>query len=511
MVMNFQQGITREQLSMLCLDQEIDANSAVRLIDLFVDQLDLGKLAFTKTQAAKEGRPPYAAKDMLKLYYYGYLNRVRSSRKLQAECERNIEVWWLINQLKPCYHTIANFRKDNSAALKKAFKMFVSFLKGEEMFDAEVIAIDGTKLRAQNNKKNNFNEAKIKKHLEYIEGKTGQYIKELEDNDAAEDRQTAELKNKEVAKKIDILQQRTKRYKDLQQQLDESKSAQISTVDADSRSLPLKDGITDVCYNVQTAGDSKNNLIVDFDTINQGDQGQLHPMAAKAMNILEVKQITALTDKGYHTGKQLQLCKEQGITTLCAYPERTNKNIDPAYHTDKFMYDAIQDRYTCPQGAVLTTNGKEYEKTKTGRAGYLVKKYFTMQCKTCPVKHLCTTARGIRLIERSEYQQAIDENNKRADENKELCKKRSPIIEHPYGTIKRGWGYSYTLLKGIKKVNGEMAIIFTVYNLRRVISILGVPELLKRLKQWKPALLILKTTLLRALFSNYKNEMCMRA
>lgn len=510
--MNFQQGKTREQLSMLCLDQEIDPNSSVRLIDLFVEQLDLGKLEFTKTKASKEGRPSYAAKDMLKLYYYGYLNRVRSSRRLDSECRRNIEVWWLINQLKPSYHTIADFRKDNSTALKKAFKMFVSFLKGEGMFGSEVIAIDGTKLRAQNNKKNNFNEAKIKKHLQYIEDKTQQYIKELEDTDAAEDRQVAALKNKEVAGKIETLKKRTQRYKDIEKQLEESESAQISTVDKDSRSLPLKDGITDVCYNVQTAGDSKHNLIVEFNTINQTDQGQLQPMAAGAMNILDVKQITALTDKGYHTGKQLQLCKQQGVTTLCAYPERTNKNIDASYHTQKFIYDATCDSYTCPQGAVLTTNGKEYEKIKPGRAGYVIKQYFTMQCRSCPVKHLCTTAKsGIRIIERSEYQQAVDENNKRVDENKELFGKRSPIIEHPYGTVKRGWGYNYTLVKGIEKVNGEMAIIFTVYNLRRAISILGVPELLNRLKKWKASLLALETTLLRALFENYKNAILLRA
>jgi hypothetical protein len=228
--------------------------------------------------------------------------------------------------------------------------------------------------------------------------------------------------------------------------------------------------------------------------------------------MLEAEQITVLTDKGYHSGKQLQQCKEHTITTLCSYPERINKNIDPAYQTDKFIYDESHDSYTCPQGAVLTTNGNQYEKTKTGRASYTIKKYATTRCKSCVVKHLCTAAKtGVRIIERSQYQQVIDENNKRVDEHKDLCKKRPQIIEHTFGTIKRGWGYTYTLMKGIEKVNAEMAIIFTVYNLRRVISILGVTELIKRLKKWKPALLSFKTMLLRALSLNYKNEMYLRA
>jgi transposase len=456
--------ISREQLSMFSLDCHIAPDNAVRVIDLFVDGLDLQTLGFTKVKAKFEGRPPYEAKDMLKLFYYGYLNRIRSSRKLEAECIRNVELWWLLHQLTPAYHTIADFRKDNAKAFKKAFKMFIGFLRGEDMFGNELIAVDGTKLRAQNNKKNTFNEEKLLKSLAYIDAKAEEYIRELDENDAMEAKEAKELKKKEVLEKIEELDERRKYYNQLQDK--------------------LKESITDVCFNVQAVGDSKYSLIVDFDTVNTTDQGQLNVMAGKAMEALEVKEITVLADKGYHTGKDLNACKENNITTIVSYPQRYNKDIDPAYQTDKFIYNEQQDNYTCPAGAVLTTNGHSYEKKRKGRASYFVKKYETGNCSTCPFKGLCTKARN-RIIERSEWQDIIDENNRRVDENPDKYKKRPQINEHPFGTIKRSWGYTYTLLKGLQKVNGEMAITFTMYNLRRVMSILGIKGLIERLKQWK--------------------------
>lgn len=490
-------------MSMMSLECEIAADNPVRLIDLFVDQLDLIKLGFNKTSFKQEGRPCYRAADLLKLYYYGYLNRVRSSRRLEAECRRNIEVWWLMCELKPGYHTIADFRKDNGDALKNAFKMFVSFLKGEDMFSKELIGVDGTKIKAQNSNKNNFNEARLKKHLAYIENKAEAYIKELDDCDTKEDKQASELKRKEVHQKLDVLKQRKQKYEQLHKELTGSEATQISTTDGESRSLKIKDNIAEIAYNIQAATDSKHSMIVEFDTINENDQNQLGNMTAKAMHILEVEQITTLADKGYHVGKQLQVCSEQGVTTLVSYIDRNprSKHIDPAYQTDRFIYDSINDTYTCPQKAVLTTNGISYKKIRKSKTTYFIKKYTTRQCKTCPVKHLCTSAKGSRQIERSQYQEVIDENNKRVDANAALCKPRQQIVEHPFGTIKRGWGYSYTLLRSIKKVNGEVSIIFTMYNLRRVISVLGVTELLNRLKKWKPVFYSLKTGLIRALFA----------
>jgi transposase len=511
--MNYQQGKSREQMSMMSLECEIAPDNTVRLIDLFVDQLDLNKLGFNKTSFKQEGRPSYQAADLLKLYYYGYLNRVRSSRRLEAESKRNIEVWWLIRELKPGYHTIADFRKNNADALKNAFKIFVSFLKGENMFSNELIAVDGTKIRAQNNNKNNFNEARIKKHLTYIDNKAESYIRELNDCDMAEDKQASELKKKEVHQKMEALKQRKQKYEQLKTELTKGEATQVSLTDPESRSVKLKDNIAEVAYNIQAATDSKHSLIAEFDTINVNDQNQLSGMASKAMEALEVKQITVLADKGYHVGKQLLICREQGVTTLVAYPDRTPRSnqIDPAYQTDQFAYDLINDTYTCPEGAILTTNNTVNQKIRKGRTTYLFKTYGTKQCKGCPVKSLCTSAKGPRQIERSQYQEVIDENNKRVNNNAELFKKRQQIVEHPFGTVKRGWGYNYTLLRSIKKVNGEVAIIFTMYNLRRSITILDVPELINRLRKWKLAFYSLKKALIRALFGNRNIEMCLRA
>jgi len=497
--MNFKQGISREQISMMSPECHIASDNPVRVIDMFVDQLNLGELGFTKTKLSKEGCPPYEAKVLLKLYYYGYLNRIRSSRKLEAECLRNVEVWWLIYQLTPSYHTIADFRKDNAVAFKKAFKMFVAFLKSENLTDGKVIAADGTKLRAQNNKKNNFNEAKFAKTLEYIETKVEEYVSDLDQCDAQEDKQAAELKKKDVTKKLEELKERKEYYKELQDTMVKSGEKQISMSDPESRSLPLNDLITNVCYNVQAVADNKHSLIVDFETINTGDQGQLYPMAGKAMEALGVEEITVLADKGYHTGKDLHDCREANIITVVAHPERNNKNIDPAYQTSEFIYNKEQDAYTCPQGATLTTNGHTYDKEKKGRSTYSVQKYATDQCLACVARLLCTKGKS-KEIERSQYQDAVDENNKRVDENRQLYKKRQQIIEHPFGTIKRSWGYTYALLKGIKKVNGEMGIIFTMYNIRRAMSILGVSELISRLKQWKPTYKTQQHTILTSFY-----------
>jgi transposase len=487
--MNVQKGISREQMWLISLDMEIGQDSVARLIDLFVGHLNLETLGFTKTKAKKEGCPIYQASDLLKLYYYGYFNRIRSSRRLAAECCRNIELWWLLNQLKPGYHTIADFRKDNPKALKSSFKMFVSFLKGEDLLGGEIVAIDGTKIRAQNSKSNNYNEGKLKKHLEYIEAKAESYIQELEQCDAEEDRHAAaELNKKQIVEKLVKLKERKTKYQGLEKTLKESGEKQISTVDADSRSLPVKDRITEVCYNVQAANDSKYSLVVDFDTINEGDQGQLNIMSGKAKDILEVEQLTVLLDKGYHSGKELEAAKENNITTVVAYPQprERSEEIEPAYYTDKFIYNKQSDAYRCPAGYELTSNGKEYIKGKKDRTSYTVKTYTTAACSTCPFKKSCTISK-YRKIDRSEYQDIIDENNKRVDENWELYKRRPLISEHVFGTVKRSCGYTYTLLKGLKKVNGEMAITFTMYNLRRAMSILGVDELKRRLASWKTA------------------------
>lgn len=495
---------------MMSVEGFIACDNPVRVIDMFVEQLDLVELGFTKTKLSKEGCPPFEARHLLKLSYYGYINRIRSSRKLEAECVRNVEVWWLICQLTPGYHTIADFRKDNAAAYKKAFKQFVGFLKGEDLVDGKALTVDGTKIRAQNNKKNNFNEGKFARSQEYIDSKVEEYIKELDECDKQEDKQTSDLKKKDVSKKLGELKERKAYYTELHKTMVDSGEKQISMADPDSRSLPLNDLVTAVCFNVEAVADNKNSLIVEFETINTGDQGQLFPMTTKAMDTLEVKQTTVLADKGYHVGKDLHDCREAAITTVVAYPEKNIKGMDPAYQTSQFDYNKEDKTYTCPQGAVLTTNGKSYDKAKTGRTTYSVQKYVTGQCLACVARLLCTKAKS-REIERSEYQDVVDENNKRVDENMPLYKTRQQIIEHPFGTIKRSWGYTYTLLKGLEKVNGEMAIIFTVYNIRRAMSIIGVKELISKLKELKEGRKAIKVSILNCFYMHEPYRMAIAA
>jgi transposase len=511
--MHFIQGINRHQMQFLSLDDMITADNAVRIVDGFVDKVDLPQIGVTTAALNSEGRPPYNPSLLLKLYLYGYLNRVRSSRRLEKECMRNVEVQWLLCGLTPNYHTIANFRRDNPKALKALFKLFVLLLRDQDLIGGEVIAIDGSKFRAQNSKKNNYNQKKIDRHVAYIEEKTQSYLQELEEMDREENSSADITISKEkVQTELGKLKQRKEKYHLLQERLSATEETQISTSDADSRALPIHRTIIEVAYNAQTAVDEKHNLIVVCQTTNDTDRNALAPVGLAAKEILSAEKLTTLSDKGYHNGAHIQKCEEAGITTLSAFQEHCNNSeaMHPDYYTSKFIYDKTEDTYTCTQGQLLITKGTWHEKKReNGRVSYLFKKYRTPACKECPVKHLCTgRAKGGREIERSQYQDAVDRNNERVRKQKELYLKRQAIVEHPFGTIKRSWGYSYTLLKGLRKVDGEMNLIALVYNLRRAISIMGGEKLLKALKKWTPnyekVLCVLKTAIIKSLFIPFK-------
>jgi len=479
------QGENRHQLSMRNMEDGIEKDNPVRFVDAFVDHLDLAQSGFAIAETKIEGRPSFEAKVFLKLYLYGYLNSLRSSRRLEKECVRNIELHWLLSGLAPNYHSIADFRKVNPKALKSTFKLFVLFLKDADLVAGDVIAMDGTKVRAHNSKKNNFSQKKIDRHLAYIEEKTNEYLKELESNDANE---TIE-KITQVGQKLERLKTNKIKYEALQTQMESSGAIQISTTDADARALLVQGQVVEVSYNVQAAVDSKHNLVVATHTINRNDRNAMSGIALEAKTNLASEGFTALLDKGYHNGRELQTCQQAGITTIVAVPQTVNSNeggTQPEYLVGKFIYNRETDSYTCPQGSTLKTLGTWHKKTRE-RDSHQYKKYRTPDCKTCPVKHLCTArASGGREIERSEYAEAVEQNLVNYQTNKDLYRKRQEINEHIFGTIKRKWGYNHTNLKGLEKVNGEMALIMTVYNMKRAMNILGIEKLIEKLKTWKP-------------------------
>ena len=478
-------GIARNQMVFTSLEDPISKDNPVRFIDAFVENIDLKTLGFELRTLKNEGRPSFDTKIFLKIYLYGYLNGLRSSRKLEKECLRNIELQWLLCGLLPNYHSISDFRKDNPSSLKKLFKVFVSFLKDADLIAGETIAIDGTKSRAHNSKKANFNQKKIDRHLAYIEEKTQEYLDELAQNDASENSITIT----KIQEKIERLKTNKIKYELLETKLKESGEPQISTTDEDSRALLVQGVVVEVSYNIQAAVDDKHNLVVATHTINRNDRNALSAIAIEAKNNLEVETFTALVDKGYHNGREITNCKKADITTIVANPEVVNSNKNGTtqdYLVANFVYDSATDSYQCPQGETLKTTGKWHKKSgRTEQSGYQFKKYRTPACKECPVKSLCTSRSGGRELDRSEYADAVEENNQRYRENGQLYRRRQEINEHIFGTIKRQWGYNHTNLTGLEKVNGEHSLIMLVYNIKRAMNILGVADLIAKLRNWK--------------------------
>jgi transposase len=478
-------GTDREQLSMfpLSLDEMVDQDNPVRIIDLFVNRFDFVKLGFNHSITAEEGRPPYLPADLMKLYLYGYLNRIRSSRKLEKECSRNIELMWLMRGLHPSFRTIAGFRSEHPAQIKNFFREFVALLQGWDLVEGKLIAIDGSKFRAVNAKKNNFNEKKIEAQLIYIDEKINQYIQDMDAHDKGE-HSDRKIDTKKIKEQIEKQKLRKKKYEALQKELKKSDHDQISTTDADARSMPINHGRIEVSYNVQTAADAKHSLIVHFENTNTNDKKALSGLAVEVKNVLQKETLEVLADKGYHNGEELDLCAKNSIITYVAVPDgpRNCEIPTPEYYSDKFIYDPKKDVYTCPQNQVLKGSKRWYTKGNGSKYENQVKHYKTRACKTCSVKSFCTRNKNGRLIERSQYAQAVEANTKRIQLEKEKYLLRQQIVEHPFGTIKRQWGFDHVLHKGLTKNEADFGLIFSTYNLRRILSILGIPELKKRLE-----------------------------
>lgn len=475
--MKYLQGQDRSQTTLfpVSLNDAVDAENEARLIDAFVNSLNLQEFGFYLDQV-ENGRPAYHPADLLKLYIYGYLNKIRSSRCLEKECKRNIEVMWLLKCLKPDHNTISNFRRDNPKAIKKVFRQTVRIARYFNLIGGTLIAGDSTKLRAQNSKKNNFNQKKIDRHLEYIENKLAEYNKALAESDGD--------KKKEIEDEIEKQKQRKKGYKKIEKQLKQSGQTQISTSDPDSRHQITRNNITEVAYSAQTSVDAKNYIPIDYKITNANDKKAMGNMLQRTKAILGHNSFTALYDKGYHTGSELAIADTLNIPAIVAIPPFSGASHAPNrnYDVEHFNYDPETDSYTCPQGHSLTTSGYWHQaKNSMGQTSYRFRNYTTKQCKKCKVRPLCTkSAANGKQVRRSEFAKNIENNRKRVTESEKLYKRRQAIVEHPYGTIKRQWGFNYIITKKyIERAEADFGFTMTAYNLRRIINTVGLKEFIK--------------------------------
>lgn len=465
---------------MFSLESAISADSFVRVVDAFVDSVDLKSFGFAHVECEEEGRPAYHPSILLKLYLYGYRHGIRTTRKLEREAQTNIEAMWLLSGLRPKYKTIADFRKNHSKAFREVFRRFVCLLKEWDLIEGETVAIDSFKIRGSNSLKNNFNERKLKHHLAYIDKQIEDYEAMLDDNDKAEEK-------KELTKKIEERKAKRTKYEQIKKELEASGQEQLSTTDPDSRSVILHKNIINVGYNVQASSDSKHKLLVEYNTGDVNDTHALAPIALQTKKTLGVESLKVLADKGYHTGVQLKECDDNGIETYVS-PRDPSPQAEGLYPYTMFRYNKEADCYTCPAGSTLTTHGRWYrhsESRKTRKSMvYYFKRYSTPDCKTCKQRIRCTKSKHkIRNIDRSEYAEIVDANNKRVIQNPDYYRQRQQVTEHMFGTLKRQRGFTHALVRKKDNVLGEVGLMFIGYNLSRSISILGAEKLIKRLRE----------------------------
>ena len=477
------------------LEAMIPADAEVRVVAAFVDQLDLPALGFKPVQA--DGASAYGPELLLKLYLYGYLNRIRSSRQLERACAVNIEVMWLTGNLRPKYHTIADFRKNHPKALKAVFKEYVLLLKDWELIAGQRLAVDGTKIHAQNARKQNFNRAKLQRNLERIERGIADALQEFADRDVQEASDSKEDLQQQALDKLANLRERKELYEEMQEELEESGENQLSETDPDARSLMVKGTESLVGYNIQSVVDDEHNLIVHIEATNVNDIQALAGLAASAKVILDLpdepeEPIDLLADKGYYDATNLTGVEALGMEPFVA-ERKTKPREGGGYGPREFAYDEEADVYVCPEGEELTSNGRWYNQRES-RGGRIptdrrFRRYRISNtiCSRCPIRAQCLSAaarknRHGKVVYHHEHAAALARKHRRLQEWPDVYPSRQAIVEHPFGTIKRSWGAYFTLMKGLQAVDGEFSLLACCYNLRRSVSILGVPELLRRLK-----------------------------
>ena len=473
------EGTDRGQMTLFPdrLEDWIGEDNPVRVVDLFVDEVDLAELGFGRTAPALTGRPGYRPSVLLKLFIYGYLNRVPSSRALEREAGRNVEVMWLTGRLAPDHKTIADFRRDNGPAIRKTCAQFVELCRRIGVLKGERIAIDGSKFKAVNNRDKNFTKGKIASRIAHLEASIDRYLKEMVRIDRQEEGEARAEKIANLAQRSDRIRQEIQRLQDMGRALKDAPDSQISLTDPDARSMATSArGSGFVGYNAQAAADTETHLIVTYDVINDGhDREQLSPMAKEAKAALRRDEISVLADKGYFSGREILACHEDGITATLPRPETSGNRKKGMYVKADFAYDADADVYRCPAGETLT-----YRYT-TEEAGLVVRRYWTSVCQTCPLKARCTTGKE-RRITRWQHEHLVDAMHDRMSRDPALMGLRRSTVEHPFGTIKAWMGATHFKMKTMKHVATEMALHVLAYNMTRVIAILGVPGLMKAMR-----------------------------
>jgi transposase len=474
----FIEGEDRGQGTLLpeLLDDYVAEDNPVRVVDVFVEELDLGGLGFKRVQPAKTGRPAYHPAVLLKLYIYGYLNRIQSSRRLEREAQRNVELMWLTQRLAPDFKTIANFRKDNGKAIRNVCRQFVVLCQQLDLFSDATVAIDGSKFKAVNSSDRNFTDAKLKRRMQEIEANISRYLAELDTADRQEPA-AKQAKTIRLNDKIAALKDQMATLKEIEAKLQETGETQISLTDPDARSMMTR-GSGIVGYNVQTAVDTKHHLIVEHDVTNNGsDRDQLSGMAKKARAATGTSTLTAIADRGYFKGEEILACHEAGISALVPKAKTSNAKADGRFDKADFIYDADKDEFRCPAGQALIWRFSSIEN------GLKNHRYWSSNCKECPLKVKCTPSQQ-RRVTRWEQQDVLDAMQTRLDQNPDAMRIRRSSVEHPYGTIKSWMGATHFLTKGLERVKTEMSLHVLAYNFRRLMAILGKSSMLAAIRAY---------------------------
>jgi len=476
-------GTPREQITLFpeAIEDYVSLDNPVRFLDALVDGLDTVGLGFQHANLNETGRPAYDPKDLLKLYLYGYLNRIRSSRLLERESKRNLEVLWLLKRLSPDHKTISNFRRNNAEALRAVFKQFVLTCCTLDLFGAELVAIDSTKFKASNARDRVKDREELHNTITRIGESISQYLTQLEESDQHEETSAPlSVTKKVLQEKIARLQKEKAQLQQARQGLDQSQAKYASLTDPDSRLMKNERRI-EPAYAMQTAVDAKHSLIIDYElTQDAADNNHLSSVAASAKEILGVETLAVCADAGYYDTVDLKTCEDHGITTYVPIPapkipKHTNVPT-PDYYHDRFVYDDATDIYRCPTGQTL-----RYYRTTDKSDGRRIRIYRTEACSGCHFRSACTASPQGRYINRWEHEAVLDRLKQRLASQPEMIKHRKAIIEHIFGTIKKIWGYSALLLRGLANIAGEVALMNLVYNIRRVLNIVGTRKLIQAL------------------------------